>query len=116
MNTWIDQQLLRIKETHVLLKKKSFKYHKIQISLAKKFQLTKVTSVSAFTYEVMNSAELLQHYLFKLLSLFLRIKAIEQSNLLSKIKNYLNNLLGKVSIQTFVNRSTRQSYKLLPEF
>lgn len=122
VNTRSEQILANQKRMNELAQeyfaKKSFKFHKIQLSFARIYQPKKVDiyAVSKSTYQVMNSAELLQHYFFNILAVTAQVRFSLQAKALATFKFFTQKLLGKVSIQSFVDRSTRQSYKLLPEF
>jgi hypothetical protein len=94
----------------------SLRFSQLQISLVEKYQIIELNSVKNAKYHVINSAEILQHNLFNFPVFNSIIRATVESKLISNFKHFTRKLLGNISIQSFVSRSKRQSYKLLPEF
>lgn len=110
-------ELMNIRNCFVdKVKQGPFVYNPIKSSFLKKYEFTSTNFYTSFTFYKIDTNEIIQHYVLNNPAVNSVIRTVAQSKILSNFRHFTQNLLGKISIQSFVNRSTRQSYKLLPEF
>lgn len=83
-------------------------------NIVKKF--SNQPQLSNIIYNIVRKELLLQLYITNFIKTFVANSINVQANILTKALHFIKNSIGKISIQTFVNRSTKQSIKLLPAF
>ncbi len=93
-----------------------FLFNELKRSLNKVYSIKETSYYTCFTLKPVNNIELVLQKLFNTALVNTLVRAITESMALSSFKHFTQKLLGKASLQSFVDRSTRQSYKLLPEF
>lgn len=90
-----------------------------KVSLAVCVALNKLNTqplLSNVIYDIARREVLLHLYITNFIKAFVTNSFEVQSNILSIAISFINKLRGKVSTQSFVNRSTKQSIKLLPAY
>ncbi len=88
-----------------------------KVSLAVCVALNKLNTqplLSNVIYDIARREVLLHLYITNFIKAFVTNSFEVQSNILSIAISFINKLRGKVSTQSFVNRSTKQFIKLLP--
>jgi len=93
------------------------KLNKVSASLAKAVtsELAK-SPMQSFIHTAMKRDALLKLYINKFIKVMTKQSIDVQTFILSKLRNFLKKVVGKIFIQTFTNRFTRQSIQLLPAY
>lgn len=111
--TKLFKDLVKIKDDNLASLKKN------KVSLAVCIALNKLNTqplLSSVIFDIARREILLHLYITNFIKAFV-INSFEiQKNILSLAISFINKLRGKVSTQSFVNRSTKQSIKLLPAY
>jgi len=72
--------------------------------------------LQSFIHTIMKKDALLKLYINNFIKVIAKPSIDEQMFILSKLQNFLNKVVGKISIQSFINRDTKQSIQLLPAY
>lgn len=72
--------------------------------------------MQSFIHVIMKRDTLLKLYINNFIKVIAKPSNNEQMFILSKLQNFLNKVVGKISIQSFINRYTKQSIQLLPAY
>jgi len=77
---------------------------------------TKTSRLLSCIHTIMKRDALLKLYINNFIKVIAKPSIDEQMFILSKLQNFLNKVVGKISIQAFINRYTKQSIQLLPAY
>jgi len=99
-------------ESRALIESK--KLNIIAASIAK--VVTFERPMKSFIHTIMKRDTLLKLYINTFIKVIAKSSINEQMFILSKLQNFLNKVVGKISIQSFINRYTKQSIQLLPAY
>jgi len=93
------------------------KLNKVSASIAKAVTSELATSpMQSFIHTIMKRDALVKLYINNFIKVLIKQSIDVQTFILSKLRNFLKKVVGKIFIQTFTNRFTRQSIQLLPAY
>jgi hypothetical protein len=72
--------------------------------------------IQSFIHVIIKRDALLKLYINNFIKVITKQSIDVQTFILSKLRNFLKKVVGKIFIQTFTNRFTRQSIQLLPAY